>query len=261
MAHGFLTRGWIRFASDPAVMDWAGHALRAARRAVKNPDYAHWHVCQGTWFVGVDALDNDDLGRVAGSAPLSGAAVAFITRHIGPLPPLHRAQVSVVYPGYPLPRDGESAASFAYRTRRDAAHLDGIKAVGPGRRRMIEEPHRFILGLPLNTASDDAAPLVVWEGSHKIMRRALLDALSGSDPASWGKVDLTEAYQQARRVVFDTCPRVELPATPGQAVLLHRHMLHGVAPWADGASAGPDGRMIAYFRPAMPGGAKAWLAR
>ncbi|MFT7594939.1 MAG: hypothetical protein ACI8R4_002265 [Paracoccaceae bacterium] len=261
MVADFLTRGWVRFAFDPLVADWAAQALRAGRLAVKDPAFAHWHVCQGTWFVGVDALDNDSKGRVAGSAPLSGTAIDFITRYIDPMPDLHRAQVSVVYPGYPQPRDGESPASFTYRAHRDAAHLDGVTPLGPDRRRMIEEPHAFILGLPLTKASDGAAPLVVWQGSHKIMRRALLDALSGHDPSNWDQVDLTEPYQQARRVVFDSCPRVKLPASPGQAVLLHRHTLHGVAAWGDGASAGPDGRMIAYFRPALPGGAAAWLAR
>lgn len=256
----FLTRGWVRFAYDAAVADWAAHAREAGRAAVNDPAFADWHVCQGTWFVGVDALDNDPTGRMGGSAPLSGAAVDFITQNIGPMPLLHRAQVSVVYPGYPQPRDGETAGSFAYRRDRDAAHLDGVKPIGPDRRRMIEEPHAFILGLPLTQASDDAAPLVAWQGSHKIMRRALLEALSGHDPAGWAGVDLTETYQQARRVVFDSCPRIELPTSPGQALLLHRHTLHGVAPWAEGASAGADGRMIAYFRPALPGGAVAWLA-
>jgi len=46
-----------------------------------------------------------------------------------------------------------------------------------------------------------------------------------------------------------------LPAAPGQAYLLHRLALHGVAPWADGAEASADGRMVAYFRPILPGGA------
>ena len=36
---------------------------------------------------------------------------------------------------------------------------------------------------------------------------------------------------------------------PGEAVLVHRHLVHGVAPWGEQASASPDGRMIAYIRP------------
>jgi len=38
-------------------------------------------------------------------------------------------------------------------------------------------------------------------------------------------------------------------ACPGEALLLHRMILHGMAPWADGAAAEPEGRIIAYFRP------------
>ncbi len=64
--------------------------------------------------------------------------------------------------------------------------------------------------------------------------------------------DITAAYQTARKQVFATCPRVELPGQPGEAVLLHRHLIHGVAPWADGARAAPPGRMVCYFRPLMP---------
>jgi len=39
---------------------------------------------------------------------------------------------------------------------------------------------------------------------------------------------------------------------PGEAYLVHRFALHGVAPWDEDAKAGPDGRMIAYFRPELP---------
>ena len=36
------------------------------------------------------------------------------------------AQVSVCYPGYPMPREEESKAAFKYRLKRDAAHVDGF---------------------------------------------------------------------------------------------------------------------------------------
>jgi len=255
----FWNRGWVGFGFDPGVRDWADHARRAGRTALNDPRLAHWHVCQGTWFVGVDALDNDAVGRVAGSGPLGGPAVQFITAHLGGMPALHKGQVSVVWPGYPRPRDGEDGPSFRYRLKRDAAHLDGVKPVGPDRRRRIEEPHAFILGLPLTKTDPGAAPLVVWEGSHRIMRRALTAALTGHDPSEWGQVDVTEAYTQARREVFETCPRVVVHALPGEAYLLHRLVLHGVAPWEEGANAGPDGRMIAYFRPPLSGGVRQWL--
>jgi hypothetical protein len=92
------------------------------------------------------------------------------------------------------------------------------------------------------------------------MRRAFAEALSGIDPRDWPQVDLTETYQAARRAAFETCRRVPLAAPPGAAMLIHRMTLHGVAPWADGAEAPPEGRMIAYFRPEFPDPARAdWL--
>lgn len=260
MVSDFFTRGWARFGPDPQVRLWADAALRVGRAALRDPAFSHWHVCGGTWFVGLDALPNDAEGRVAGSGPLTGPAVDFIKDHLGGLPPLHRGQLSTVFPGYPRPREGEGEGAFRYRLRRDAAHLDGLKAAGPDRRRRIDEPHAFILGLPLSEAAPNAAPLVVWEGSHEILRAALSEALAPHDPADWPKVDVTEAYQAARKHIFETCPRVLLPARPGEAVLVHRLLLHGVAPWSEeGASAPDEGRMIAYFRPLMPGGLAEWL--
>lgn len=254
--------GWTLFGADPAVAQWAACALGPARLAVADPALAHWHTCQGTWFVGVDALANAPDGSVNGSGngsgPLTGRAVAALRARMGPLPPLHRAQISVMYPGYPKPRAGESAAAFRYRRNRDAAHVDGVLAEGPDRRRFVREPHAFILGLPLTHADPDAAPLVVWSGSHRIMARAFQAAFAGHPPADWADLDVTDIYQSARREVFETCTRVPVPARPGEALLLHRLTLHGVAPWAETARAGPDGRMIAYFRPELTGGIADW---
>jgi len=255
----FLTCGWARFPFDPGAAEWARHALADARRAVADPALAHWHVCERTWFVGVDALDNDRAGRVGRSGPLAGPVVDFLTGLYGPMPDLHRGQVSVVYPGYPKPRDGEGPGAFRYRQRRDAAHLDGLKPEGAARRRKIRECHAFILGLPLCEVSADAAPLVVWEGSHEILRAALRAVLAPHPRHEWPEVDMTDAYQQARAEVFARCRRVELPGRPGEAHVLHRLALHGVAPWGAAATGGADGRMIAYFRPLLAGGVAAWL--
>ena len=172
--------------------------------------------------------------------------------------PLHRAQLSTVFPGYPQPSPDESAQAFAFRRNRDAAHLDGLLPIGPDRHRMVKEPHGWILGLPLNDST--GSPLVVWEGSHEMLRKALLEALSPHPPAIWGDIDLTEAYAAARRQIFATCPRIELPTRPGEATLLHRLTLHGVAAWAEAASAPPEGRIIAYFRPLLPS-VQDWLMR
>jgi len=254
----FRARGWEVFPAEPTVADWVAHALPAARQAVRDPSLQHWLDCEGTWFIGVDALPNDAAGRVGGSGPLGGAALDFLQQQYGPVA-LHRGQVSVVYAGYPRPRRGESEAAARYRARRDGAHVDGLKPTGPDRRRQIDEPHAWVLGIPLTQVSDGAAPLVVWDGSHRIMQAAFRRALSDVPRARWATADITEAYQSARRDVFETCPRVEIPARPGEAIALHRHCLHGVAPWSDGVQAGPDGRMIAYFRPELTGGVVEWI--
>jgi len=254
----FDASGWVKFGYDAALYQWVQHALPFARCSVTDPSLTQWLDCEGTWFIGVDALENDAQGSVGASGPLAGQALDFVTQTHGALP-LHKAQVSVIYPGYPKPRRGEGEAAARYRLRRDAAHVDGLRPFGPDKRRRVAEPHAYVLGIPLTRASADAAPLVVWEGSHKIMRAAFYPALSGGADDDLSERDVTERYQAARREVFDTCRRIELSAQPGEAYLLHRHLLHGVAPWGEGASAGPDGRMIAYFRPECAGGVAEWI--
>lgn len=242
----FSAQGFVHLPWSEQVAAWAQAARPVAQRAVRDAPRRHG----GTWIVGVDALSNAPDGSISG-VPLTGGW----DDHVAPPAQWHAAQVSVVFAGYPGRDPDESAAAHRFRLRRDAAHVDGLLPEGPGRRRHLREPHAFILGLPLNDVP--ASPLVVWPGSHLIMARAFARAFAGLPPARWGDVDVTEAYQAARRDVFDTCPRVELCARPGEATLLHRHLLHGVAPWS-----GPDpgeGRMIAYFRPELtdPGD---WLA-
>lgn len=250
MVGALADKGWTLFPVDPALARWAATARAAALDRIAN-DTAHrdaWLDCEGTWFVGVDTLPNDPSGAVPGGPPLAGAAFDAVTDSYGTLP-LHAGQVSITYPGYPRPRKGESAAALRYRRNRDAAHVDGLHAQGPDRRRHLLERHAYILGLPLSRADAGASPLVVWEGSHHILRRAFAEALAGTAPADWHKVDLTEPYQSARREVFESCARVPLLANPGMATLVHRLALHGVAPWDEGAEAEEVGRMIAYFRP------------
>ena len=258
MVSATWAHGWHKFSYDPAIAAWAAVAKGAADRAVADPEMQRlWLQCEGTWFVGVDALANDRDGRVAGSAPLSGNAVDFIRNYLGGLPPLHRAQVSVIYPGYPRPRANESAKAFQFRQTRDAAHVDGILPVGPARWRQLVEPHSFVLGLPLNATEAGASPLVLWPDSPTIIRRHLRAAFADTPVAHWPELDITEAYTAARREVFATCERFEMPAQPGEAYLLHRLMLHGVAPWRAGS--GP-GRIVAYFRPPWTAGLAEFLA-
>ena len=250
--------GWIKFSYDPALAAWAAVARQVAKTVTADPMMQRqWLQCEGTWFVGVDALPNDPLGCVGGSGPLLGDAVDFIQQRLGGLPALHPAQLSVMYPGYPRPRANETAAAFKFRQTRDAAHIDGILPEGPERRRKLVEPHAFILGLPLDQTPSGASPLVVWPDSPAIVRRHLKTAFAAQPAAPWSSLDITEAYAAARREVFATCPRLELPAQPGEAYLLHRLALHGVAPWrADSA----ERRTVAYFRPPWETDLRGFLA-
>lgn len=240
---GFAEQGWQKFPAEPATLRWVAAVRPFLGQAVVDPA-GDWR-CGGTWMVGVDALPNRPDGSVAGVA-LGGQAIAAAMALSGPVA-LHPAQLSVTRPGYPRPSERESEAAFGYRLRRDAAHVDGLMAEGPDKRRFLREPHAWILGIALTTADADAAPLTVWDGSHRPMGAALGTALAGAGDV--GAVDVTDAYQTARRTVFAANERRQLPLLPGEAVLMHRHLLHGVAPWEDGARAAPEGRAIAYFRP------------
>lgn len=256
----FRDRGWCRFAYDPVLADWARAALPYARTAVRAPDNARWWRHRNTWFVGVNVLPNDEAGSVGGGPALAGRAVDFIRTDLG-FDDLEwdRAQISVCLPGYPQRDDSESEAAHIYRRRRDAAHVDGLRAEGADRRRHLMELHRFILGIPLVECAAGAAPFVVWERSHEIMGAAFATRYRGEPPQCWREIDVTEPYHRARREVLAHCRRTEVPAAPGEAFLVHRHAVHGTAPWAADASAGPDGRMIAFFRPVTPD-ARWWLA-
>jgi len=251
-AEHFHAKGWCRFGHDPVLSGWLDASLPAARVTVADPANARWLRYQDTWFAGVNILPNDEAGAVPGGQPLSGAAVDFIHSELG-IGEIawDMAQVSVCYPGYPKPMAGETEAQHRFRLNRDAAHVDGLLGLGQPKRRFLKEPHQFILGLPMVAASPGASPFVIWEGSHEIMRQAFAEAFAGHPPAAWPDIDITDIYVTARKQCFETCRRVEIHARPGEAYIAHRLSLHGVAPWADGATAGPGGRMICYFRPAM----------
>ena len=243
----YLRQGFAVLDADPATQAWAQAAQHEVQLVTLDPALkAQWLRGAGTWFVGVDALPNTPSGAISG-VPLEGGVIDLIA-NLGLMPKSwHRAQVSVVYPGYPKPQEGDSPAAAKYRETRDAAHVDGLFADGPERRRKLREPHAFVLGLPLNSVGPDAAPMSVWPGSHLIMGAAFRTALALRRVKDWPDVDLTEIYVAARRTCFDRLERWVLPVQPGQATLIHRHLLHGIAPWQ-----APDvaqGRQIAYFRP------------
>lgn len=231
------TDGFAVFGHDPMLAQWASAARCAGLKVLEQGgDYRHGR----TWFVGVDALPNASDGSIDGVA-LDGAWLNHVTVPAA----WHPAQLSVVFPGYPQQDPSESDPAHRFRRHRDAAHVDGLLPEGPDKRRHLREPHGFILGLPLDHVV--ASPLVVWAGSHLLMRKAFQDAFAGVPPEKWGELDVTDVYQATRRDAFERCQRVEVVASPGEAILLDRHLLHGVAPWDADISA--DMRMVAYFRP------------
>lgn len=247
---GLTDDGFEVLPHAPGVARWAKAAFAVMRNTladgvVRDAQLRH----RGTWFVGVDALPNDADGAVGG--------VAFDAPWRATLTdlPLHRAQVSIIYAGYPQQDIYESDANHRFRRDRRAAHVDGLLPIGPDKRRYALEHHAYILSLPLNDVAQ--APTVVWRGSHRIMQAALREAIGTADPR---EVDVTDAYQSARRQVFDSCEEVALTPGVGAGALIHRFALHGTAPWGDmPARAAPDGRMIAFFRPETT--ARDWLYR
>lgn len=245
----FHDLGYVRFPLSRDLLPWVEAAREAGRVAMQDARHAQWWRHRRTWFVGVDCLPNLPDGALPGVPPLAGEVISFLRDSLGFAGPWHQAQVSVCFPGYPQRDEDETEAQHRFRRFRDAAHVDGLHGEGPARRRHMREFHDFILGLPLSEVSKDAAPLVVWPGSHRIMQQVFQTALAGLAPEHWGEADVTDVYQAARKRVMETCPRVELPASPGEATLVHRFTLHGVAPWGEHATASGHGRMIAYFRP------------
>jgi hypothetical protein len=238
---------------------WIEHAYPAVNAALADPQNEKSFLYGNTWFVGTSALPNNKLGAVNGGPALSGDVVDFIERYLR-LPAFEwdRGQVSVCFPGYPKPIPGEPESTRHFRLKRDGAHIDGLLAEGAKRRRFIREHHAFVMGIPLVHVDREMSPFVIWEGSHKTIRRAFQNALFGIDAEDWHAVDVTDAYNAARREVFETCPRIEITARRGEAYVVHRLALHGVAPWYGEAGTHSRGRAVIYFRPAFMS-AEDWL--
>ena len=243
--------GFKVFEHDPRTAAWAKAALIEARKVAADPKMQRASNLRHdkTWFVGVDALPNAVDGSIGGT-PLAGPWQEDV-----PNLPLHNAQLSIIYAGYPRQDAGESDANHRYRRIRSAAHVDGLLPVGAARRRFAQEYHAYILSLPLNDKAE--APTVVWRDSQQIMQDALRRAIGNADPT---QVDITDAYQAARKEVFETCEQIPLHLKPGQSALLHPFILHGTQAWGDGTDPSGEGRIIAFFRPECAGGAAQWLA-
>jgi len=260
----FFEQGWCRFEYDLNIALWIKAVLPHARKAVQAKENEKWLRCGGTWFAGVNVLPNRPDGSIDESPNLQGEVIDFIHQIIQFDPiksdqiKLDQAQISVCYPGYPQPMPSESEEAFGFRQNRDAAHVDGFLAEGPKRRRFLREYHGFILGLPLVNFDEAASPIVVWEGSHKLVREAMVTRFSGHDVETWGMQDITDSYHAVRQKVFEQCRRITISAKPGEAYLLHRLVVHGVAPWHESTKSSSDGRMICYFRPEISS-AESWL--
>ena len=161
---GLAAQGFCAFAPTQQSRAWAQAAYTRAAVILRDaPKEAFRH--GSTWFVGVDALPNAPDGSLDGVA-LAGPWQA----HIAAPAQWHRAQLSVVFPGYPQKDASESEAAHRFRTLRFGAHIDGLLPEGPQKRRFLREPHGFILGIALDHSQN--APLMVWPGSHLVMGTA-----------------------------------------------------------------------------------------
>jgi hypothetical protein len=249
MSYGdeLAAKGYTQFAFDPRLAAWAAYAASASEAVFEDPAHDKWWRHQRTWFVGVDALPNDERGQLPGGPPLAGKAIDFVHKQFGFSGPWHRGQLSVCFPGYPQRDATESAAQHNFRLKQDAAHVDGLHAEGLARRRHFREAHQFILGIPINATTKEASPFVVWEGSHFIMADMFKSIFADLPTERHADADVTDAYHAARKRCFETCRRTIVYAQPGQSYIVHKHALHGVAPWTAGS--GETSRMIAYFRP------------
>ena len=244
--------GWAVLDPDKEMYEWIDQAKKISQQKLdKNYFIKKQLRCGGTWFVGANFLKNDSHGKLNGVS-LKGKAVRSIVDRYGKLfSEWDQAQVSICYRGYPQPSKSETLASFNYRKNYFGAHLDGIIPIGQPKRRYAQQYHTFIFGIPLVNFNAFAAPLVVWEGSHQIMRDAISRRLLKSSVKLWKDLDITEIYQEARKEVFLKCEQKKIVVPLGGTYILHRQVLHGVMPWGKHGRSDEKGRMIAYFRPTL----------
>ena len=68
----FERKGWIKFEFDQHLEHWAKTANSEINLKLRNKEFLqNGLTCQGTWFVGVEALENDPDGSLNG-VPLRG---------------------------------------------------------------------------------------------------------------------------------------------------------------------------------------------
>ena len=246
----FDTHGWAAVSCDAQMLNWTRLAKEITMQKLDSISSKKGQLrCGGTWFVGVNFLNNDPSGRL-NNISFKGDAVKAITTRYGELFfGWDEAQISICYEGYPRQDENEPPGAFEYRKNRFGAHIDGILPVGEAKRRFAREFHAFIFGVPLVDCNEHTSPVVVWEGSHHIIREYISKALSNIPVNRWKNEDITEIYNSARREVFFKCKQKTILVPLGGSYIMHRFTLHGIMPWREKEKLKECGRMIAYFRP------------
>jgi len=249
--HQLALQGWGQLPVSTELEAWQNYTLPFALQRMQAPDLQQWWRYQNTWFVGVNALPNDTNGALDTGPSLPTDLLKQLTDYVACTElALDQAQISACMPGYPKACADEPAASFAFRTQYYAAHLDGLRPLGPERRRHLTEQHSLILGIPLSNHLPEAGPVMVWPGSHKLIQAWLQAEFANVPEPQWLEKDLTHGYQSVRRHILETIQPEPIYTPPGGAYIIHRHAIHGQGLWPENiANVGNNGRIIAYFRP------------
>lgn len=244
-------KGWHRLSASEELNAWSEVHLSAAQNCMGDKQHKQWWRYQNTWFAGVNALPNDDKGAVGDKPPLPQSLRQLLADYCQTsIQAMDQGQISALFPGYPQPDPQQSKAANHFRKHHFAAHLDGLVPHGPDRRRLLTEQHSFILGISLTDHPANAAPLMVWPGSHMILQKWLIDHLGSLPESDWCTFDLTQSYQQTRQQILADIQPQAIHLDQGDAYVFHRHMLHGMGSWPPKAvDHNAQGRILAYFRP------------
>ncbi len=254
--------GWIFLNTDHTHYEWIVEAKKQLETKFHQKLFDCKDLrCGSTWFVGTNFLDNSSNGNI-GTKLLSRKIFNNISKKFGNnIKYWDKGQVSICWPGYPRKDDKETIKSFNFRIKRFASHIDGIIPFGKKKRRFAKEFHAFILGFPLQNNCLESAPLVLWEGSHKIFRNFFKEIYEGITSDKISSIDITELYSECRKKVFKNCEVKKITPQFKQPYLLDRHVLHGIDAWPEKKNVKynlknnmlsnnlSDGRIIIYFRP------------
>ena len=260
----FIKNGWCFLDNGIENYRWIEATKANIRNKFRQKEYKDSDFRSGsTWFAGINFLDNEIGGDVDGIS-FSSALWSQISGKFGVgIKYWDTAQVSICWKGYPRKDRSESEKAFKYRLKKYSSHVDGLIPIGSSRKRFAKEFHAFILGIPIINNRVDSAPLMVWEGSHKIFRNMFRKVYAGLSETEISNLDVTEIYQKYRRKVFSTCPVRKVFSHNNQPYILDRHLLHGIESWSVpiGDPLLPhldklfctnpmSGRIVVYFRPA-----------